>query len=231
MTRIMRQSGNFWLAVLLVVLVLAQGAIGYGLRKVPPHYHVLGAAPGDNVFLAQNLGDAQFGFRMAGLRLQHAGNLDGHVLPYKDIDYRRLAGWFALFDRMDPQSSVTPTMAAFLFVATQNPEETRYLVDYLERHALRDPQHKWRWLAQAVHIARYRLKDRDRALGLARELAGLPVDGLPYWARQMEVFILADLGEKQAARQILEKIAATDPNLPDNERQWIARFIKRHLTE
>ncbi|HAU29197.1 MAG TPA: hypothetical protein DCW68_03695 [Rhodospirillaceae bacterium] len=227
----MRSSGNVVLGFLLVALTVAQGGLGYLLRKVPPHYHTLSAPPGHQAFVAQTLGDPQFGFRMAGLRLQHEGNLDGRILPYKSMDYKRLADWFSLLDRMDATSSVTPTMAAFLFVSSQTPEDTRYLVDYLERHAMRDPQHKWRWLAQAVHIAWYRLGDRDRSLGLAKELADLPVSDLPYWARQMQVFILMDLGEKPSARAILEKIAETDHNLPENERLWMQRFIQRHLSD
>ncbi len=222
---------NTGLGVLLLVLLGVQGGLGYGLRKVPPEYRILPQPPSMGALMARGLGDGQFVFRLAALRLQHAGNLDGRIFPYRDMDYRRLAGWLSRMDSLDPAASITPTMAAFLFVSTQEPEDTRYLVDYLERHALRDPERKWRWLAQAVYIAWYRLGDRERALGLAGILAGLPVPDLPYWARQMAVFILRDVGEKRAAREILERIAATDRNLPENERQWMERFIARHLSE
>ena len=222
---------NWPLIALLVVLLAAQGMIGGMVRKVPPQYHILAAPPGKAGFAAQSMGDLQFGFRMASLRLQHVGSLDGRIFPFRKIDYGRLSRWFALLDDVDPAPSIVPTMAAFLFVSTQNPSDTRYLVDYLEKHALRDPSIKWRWLAQAVHIAWYQLGDRPRALALAKELAGLPVADLPYWARQMPAFILLDMGEKQSARAILEAIAKTDKNLPDNERKWMAHYIKRHLQD
>lgn len=217
------------LSVLLLLLLAAQAAIGGFVRKTPPHYHNVSAPPGMAGFLASSLGDSQFGFRMTSLRLQHAGNLDGRVFPFRNINYSHLAGWFDLMDKVDPAPSIFPAMAAFLFVSTQNPPDTRYLVDYLEKHALRDPEKKWRWMAQAVYIAWYHLGDRPRALELADELAKLPGKDLPYWTKEMRVFILLDMGEKQAAREILEMIAKTDKNLPDNERKWMARYIQRHL--
>lgn len=215
--------------LLLLGLLAAQIGFARSVRHIPVEVLLVPEPPGPAGLAAQAFGDDEFLFRARALQLQHAGNLDGRILPLAALDYAKLAAWFALFDRLDPVAEVVPTAAAFLYSGTQRPADTHYLIDYLERHALHDPARKWRWLAQAVQMARYRLGDIERARALARELRLLPYSGIPYWARELEVFILTDLGEKAASRAILEAVLATDPNLPDNERRWIEYYVQRHL--
>jgi len=224
-----RRPGRMLLPAVLVGLLALQASLALALRPVDPPRRALGAPPEPAAMDALALGDRQFLFRALTLRLQHAGSLDGRVVAYARMDYPVLGRWFRALDRLDARSDLVPAMAAFLYGRPTDPADAAVVVDYLADHALRDPPDKWRWLAQAVHIARYRQEDPYRALALARTLRTLPDTDLPYWARQLEVFVLADLGERAAARAILTAILMSDPELPEHERRWIRWYVARHL--
>lgn len=215
-------------AILLFLLGM-QAFIARTLYDVQPAYRDLPPAPSDVTMATQSAGDPQFLYRLYTLRLQHAGALDGRVLGYKDLHFARLETWFRQLDRLDRRADTVPTMAAFLFRHDKDAAAMRHMVAYLADHARTDAARKWRWLAQAVHLARYYAEDLDLALALAEELARLPVD-LPYWARQMPVFVLQARGEQAAARALLQAILETDRNLPPSERRWIAFYMERYLT-
>ena len=213
----------------LLALLAAQVAVSEQVKAIAPQTYVLPEPPTAVSAALESLGDPEFLFRVNALRVQHAGNLDGRLIPLKDLDYEKLGAWFVTLDRLDPVADVVPTMAAYLFSGTQRPEDTRYLVDYLEQHGKRDPAGKWRWLAQAVYIARYKLKDLGRAREIAKFLAEAPNPEIMDWARSLHIFVLLDLGEKEAARAILEQML-TDPRLPESERRWTEYYLERHLS-
>ncbi|MEQ8966047.1 MAG: hypothetical protein RID91_09500 [Azospirillaceae bacterium] len=215
--------------LLLLALLAAQAGLAQALRPVEPPRGDLAPPPDPRAMAALSLGDPQFAFRAASLRLQHAGSLDGRTVAWSALDHRLMAEWFRALDRLDPRPDIVPAMAALLYAPAADRTGAAAIVDYLEDHALRDPAGKWRWLAQAVHVARYRMEDPRRALDLARTLRGLPVADLPYWARQLEVFVLADLGDRAAARALLLALLESDPDLPDHERRWIRWYIARNL--
>ncbi len=211
-------------ALLLVLIGLqVQLARQIGAGDLP--FRGLDAAPTYPAALASALGDGQFFYRSAGLRLQHVGSLDGRMIPLRDIDYQILSDWFFLLDDFDPQADTIPTMAAYLYSGTQDSRELHHLVSYLDAHGRRDPKRKWRWLANAVHLAHYREGDSARAMEIARYLAALPYD-IPAWARQLELFILADMGETEAAIAIVQGILASDADIPEHERRWMEFYIR-----
>ena len=214
----------------LLALLAAQIAVSEQVKAIVPNYFTLPEPPTPVSAAVQSLGDPEFLFRANVLRVQHAGNLDGRLIPYKDLDYAKLAAWFGILDRLNPAADVVPTMAAYLYSGTQQPADTRYLVDYLEQHGKREPATKWRWLAQAVYIARYKLKDLGRAREIARYLAESPEPAIMAWARNLHIFVLLDLGEKEAARAIMQQMLL-DPQLPESERRWTEIYMQRHLSD
>ncbi len=212
----------------LIVLVLLQGFLATGLRTAVPSFAALGPPPGAAGIAAQSLGDSTFYFRLATLRLQHLGGLDGRAVPYRELDFARLDAWLRRLDGLAPGSVVTPTMAAFLFRHDTDMTAQRRMVDFLIDRARANPARDWRWMAHAVHLARYNLRDESLALALARELAAWPV-AMPPWARQFEIFILVDRGEKQAAADLLLALLREESTLPDTEKRWIRYYLGRRL--
>ncbi len=171
------------------------------------------------------LGDAQLFYRAATFSLQNMGDQGGRVTPLIDYDYDRLSAWFDLLDGLDPAASYAPTLAAFYFSQTPSKDDLRSIVGYLSRIGSRDPSRNWRWLAHAVYLARHRLGDLPLALEVAQQLAGLAGSEAPVWVRQMPAFVLAAVGEREAADDLLQTILATDPNLSVDEIAFMQRFI------
>jgi hypothetical protein len=181
--------------------------------------------------LMTTLGDAQFSFRMGALALQQLGDFGGRVTPIKDYDYQKLGGWFWLLDSLDPASDHVPRLAAYYFGVTQSPADAAVLVAYLGTVGNSPVGEKWRWLAQAAYLARYKMHDLGLALDLAYKLSKLqPVSGeLPGWARQMPAFVLKEQGDKEASRQMMETILATEKNLPWQEVNSIKFYLIEQL--
>ena len=167
--------------------------------NVPP-------APMDSGSAVMALGDRQFAYRTTGIMLQNLGNMGGRSTPLKDYDYQRLGKWFFLADRLDQQSVFMPFLAAYYFGAAQEGTDISPVIDYLEEVGTRPGAQNWRWLAQAVFLARYRMNDLNRAQELAEKLSALWEPGRPGWMKQMLAFITMERGDKEAAYEILIRI-------------------------
>lgn len=179
--------------------------------------------------LIMGLGDAQFSYRFGAITLQGLGDGGGQVTPLKDYDYEKLGQWFWLLHGLDPASNDVPMLAAYYFGGTPVPKDVAVVVDYLGVIGQNPAGNKWRWLAHAIFLARHRMNDMDLSLDLAYKLSKMePVgDTLPIWARQMPAFVLAEKGDKQAAREIVENILLSSQQFHPNE----VNFMKGYLSE
>lgn len=221
------QARNALIAVL--VAAALQAAFWSQTRDLRAGWQGVPPPPPPEVARVLAFGDGQFLYRNATFALQNMGDEGGRVTPLKDYDYERLGRWFALLDEFDPKSNYLPVLVGYYFSQSQNTEDVRVVVDYLTGIATRDPKRNWRWLAHAVYLARHRIGDMRLALDLAYRLAGLDVSGLPIWTKQMPAFVLAEVGDKEAARDIMEVILKTDPNLSAEEVNFMRGFIDRRL--
>lgn len=167
--------------------------------NVPP-------VPTDGGSAVMALGDRQFSYRSTGMMLQNLGNMGGRAIPLKEYDFKRLGQWFFLADRLDPRSIFMPFLAAYYFGAAQEGTDITPVIDYLEEIGMRPEEQNWRWLAQAVFLARYRMNDLGRALELAGKLSAQWKPGRPGWMKQMQAFILMEKGDQEAAYELLIRL-------------------------
>lgn len=187
--------------------------------NVPPATSVAGAR-------TMTLGDSQLAYRIFGLMLQNLGETGGKSTQFALYDYSRLKGWFFLEDRLDPVSNYVPSLAGYYYGATLKKEQIAPVIDYLEVIGHRPEKNKWRWLAQAVYLARYQLNDLNRALDLANQLAALPRTDMPMWALHMPAYILNARGEKEAAYAVMMGILSSGAqDLPPYEIKVIRDYI------
>lgn len=172
------------------------------------------------------LGDAQAAYRMYGYTLQNLGNTGGLYENLKKYDYAMLERWFSVAHALNPRSDFVPVLAAYYFGALDGyPDKTAHVVSYLAM-AGEDPYpQKWRWLAQAVYLARYQERNLPRALELAERLASLETPTAP-WARQMPAFVQLDMGNREAAYEVMVRMLATEGDrLHPNEVNFMREFI------
>ena len=220
--------GRRGLAVLLAALV-AHGALAWHHRPLQPGWPGVPSPPRHALAPLLTLGDDQLFYRGAAFGLQNMGDGGGRATPLAHYDYGRLEVWLRLLDRLDPQADYAPTLAGYYFGQSPKPGDLRRIVAYLSAVGARDPARHWRWLAHAVYLARHRLHDVGLALAVARHLAALAGTEAPLWVRQMPAFVLADVGEREAARDLLETILATDRNLSAGEVVFMRHFIDQRL--
>ena len=175
-----------------------------------------------------SLDEPQAAARLAMLYLQTFDLGGGNSLPYRQLDYRKLAGWLHAILELDPRSEYPLFSAARVYAEVPDPQRARIMLELIYEEFLRDPNRRWPWAAHAALLAKHRLHD----LPLARRYAAA-IDRLttardvPLWAHQMEIFILEDMNELEAAEVmlggLLESGKITDPNE--------ARFLQRRLEE
>lgn len=190
--------------------------------NVPP-------APSAVGMTASVLGDSQFAYRQGGLALQTMGDGGGRIVPLQDYNYEHLRDWFFSLYALDPRSDFVPMLAAYYYGSTQRYADAKYLIDFLEVAGNSAYGEKWRWLVQAIYLARYRTENIPRALSIAKKLADLQAKNpeIPVWTLHMGPFILADQGDKQAATELMKVILGSTKNLHPNEINFMIDYIDR----
>jgi len=152
--------------------------------------------------------------QLAALYLQAFDNQPGVSVPFRDLDYVRVEQWLTSMLELDPRGQYPLMMASQLYAQVPVAAKQRAMLDFVHRRFLEDPDRRWRWLAHAVITARHRLRDLKLALRYAEDIAH-HARGAPGWARQIRIFILEDLGERESASILLGGLLAegevTDP--------------------
>jgi hypothetical protein len=136
------------------------------------------------------------------LRLQAFDDQPGTHLPLAALDTSRLIRWLDALLELDPASQYPLLLATRVYTQGADPARARALLEVAHRAFLRDPERRWPWLAHAVVAARHGLRDMPLALAYARDLSRHATHA-PGWARQMEIFLLEDIGEIETARVLL----------------------------
>lgn len=220
-----RQS--LWLHIAFIFLLLANFGFWAHARKVLPAWNNVPPAPRPETAAFSGLGDSEIAYRMTGYFLQNAGNVGGRFEALKDYNYDLLGQWFFIAQSLDDRANYVPFLAAYIFGAVQDEsvDKLNPVIDYLAAEGQKPYPQKWRWLAQAVYLARYRQEDLEKALRLADILASLDTDTAP-WARQMPAFVQMQMGNKEAAYEIMIRMLATEAEtLHPNEVNAMKEYI------
>lgn len=148
------------------------------------------------------------------LNLQAYDNQPGISIPFAQLDYRRVIAWLKAILGLDPISQYPLFMAAQLYGQVSDPAKQREMCNFVRQEFDLDPNRRWQWLAHCSIMAKHRLHDIPLALEYADAIAR-GATGAPNWARQMRIFVLEDMGEKEAATILLGGLLAggqiTDP--------------------
>jgi hypothetical protein len=185
-------------------------------------------APSAAVLRLASFGEPEAAARIAMLYLQAFDLGGGNSLPYQRLDYSRLIDWLDAIVALDPRSQYALFCAARIYAEIPDPVRKREMLDFIYREFLADPNRRWPWLAHAALLAKHELKD----LPLARRYAAAidrytTAPDVPLWAKQMEIFILEDMNELEAARIMLGGLLASGKITDPGE----ARLLKQRLDE
>jgi len=174
----------------------------------------LGPPPAPSMLRAVSLGEPIALAQLMTLYLQAFDNQPGISIPFMALDYSQVARWLQAILELDPVGQYPLLMASQLYAQVPDEARQRRMCDFVYREFGRDPDRRWRWLAHCAIIAKHRLKDPRLALAYAEAITR-DARQASNWARQMRIFILEDLGEREAATVLLGGLLAsgevTDP--------------------
>jgi len=164
-----------------------------------------------------SLGDPETLARLLMLWLQAFDNQPGISIPFRDLDYAKVASWLERILQLDPRGQYPLLAASRLYGEVPDQGKQRFILGFVYQQFLKDPNRRWPWLAHAVYIAKHRLKDLPLALKYAEALASHATGrDVPHWAQQMRIFVLEEMGETEAAKVLLggllESGTITDPH-------------------
>ena len=192
-----------------------------GAADLPP-------APGPQALRLASFGEPQALARLAMLYLQAFDYGGTNANSYGRLDYQRLTGWLEAILELDPRSEYPLFAAARIYAEIPDPARSRIAIEFVYREFFADPDRRWPWLAHAALLAKHHLHD----LPLARRYAAA-IDrhtrssSVPLWAKQMEIFILEDMNELEAARILLGGLLESGTIRDPGE----ARFLQLRLEE
>ena len=193
---------SIWL-VLFISLSL-QCVWHYSFTNLEIKRYDLSAPPQASFIKLASLDDTVSAAKLVMLWLQAFDNQPGVSIPLKDLDYDRVIEWLDLIMELDNKIQY-PLLAAIRFYAeVPDEEKQRKMIRYVSEKFLENPNERWSFMAHAVYIAKHRIKDMQLALECAEIIRQYALgDNVPYWAKQMEIFVLEDMGELESAMVII----------------------------
>ncbi|MCK5666212.1 MAG: hypothetical protein KAI17_22130, partial [Thiotrichaceae bacterium] len=167
-------------------------------------------------YIMSSLGEPIAASKFLNLWLQAFDNQPGASISFHQLDYPRLTKWLDTSPELDPRGHYPMLVAARVYGSVNDPEKQRIMMDYIFFKFNENPDKYWRWLAHVVIMAKHELKDFNLALKYADALAD-KANGknIPYWAKDMKIIVLEDMGEVEAAKilvgALIESNEITDP--------------------
>lgn len=189
-------------------------AIAAALTDPPPQEILQVASLGEPVVLG----------KLMMLYLQAFDDQPGISIPFRELDYTRVIAWLERILALDPHSDYALLSASRLYAEVPVESKQRMMLEFVYRAFLRDPDHRWRWLAHGVILAKHRLHDLPLAMRYAQAIRRFATGpDVPHWATQMEIFVLEDMNEIDAARVILGGLIASGRITEPRELDFLQR--------
>jgi len=188
------------LALTLVLQILWQAGAApprARARDLPP-------APSLAALRLAALGEPVALSKLTMLYVQGFDEQAGVSVAWRDLDYAKVARWLQRVLELDPRGQYPLLAASQVYGAVADPARARVMLDFVHARFAEDPNRRWPWLAHAALVARHRLHDLPLARRYAQAIR-LQATGphVPAWAREMEVFILEDMNERDSARALI----------------------------
>lgn len=211
-----------WVWAALIASLAAQ--IGVRATAPPPATTAadLPPAPSAQLLRAASFGEPAAMARLAMLYLQAFDLGAGNTLPYRQLDYVRLTRWLRAILDTDPRSLYPLFVAARIYAEVDDTQKSRRMLEFVHRAFLEDPDRRWSALAHVALLAKHHLHDLPLARRYAADLQRRTTDpSIPLWAKQMEIFILEDMNELEAAKIMIGGLLATGRIKDPQERSFL----------
>lgn len=205
----MKSASSLVNPALLAVALLAMFATQRGLPLQGNASAPLSPPPSERLLRAASLAEPELAAQLLALRVQGYDATPQIAGTLNHLDYEPLARWLATIAKLDPNSAYSAQLA-LLYSRVNDPDKKRRMLALVAENFRHAPQQHWRAMAEAAIIARHELEDTGLALRYAELIERYATgSGVPGWAQQMHVLLLADLGEQERARIVLGALIAS----------------------
>lgn len=217
-----------WILWLLAITIAAQIAWQAVPRANAPSAAAdLPFAPSVQALRLASLGEPAALARLSMVWLQAFDSRGDNAIPYQRLDYHRLVAWLRAILATDPKSEYPLFAAARVYGENPDPAKMRLAFDFIYAEFASDPNRRWPELAHAALLAKHRLNDLPLALKYASAIQRLTTDeSIPLWARQMQIFILEDMNELDAAKVMLGGLLASGRIRDPQEQRFLQGRLK-----
>jgi len=216
-----------WLWIALAMLCAAQVAGNAVRAPAQSAARDLPPAPRPQVLQALAFGETAALARLTMLYLQAFDFSGANNIAYRSLDYGRVTGWLRAVLAVDPRSEYALFSAARVYAENPDPAKSRAALALVHEAFFEDPARRWPWLAHAALLAKHHLKDLPLARRYAADMDRYTREtDIPDWARQMEVFILEDMDELEAAKVLLGGMLAEGRVRDPAERRFLQLRLK-----
>jgi hypothetical protein len=213
-----------FLVVLGVQIWMAQGALSAGELAYKP----LPDPNASSTYRVASMGSDRLLSYLLAIRLQLHDNQSGKHMRYEQLDYQKLTHWLDQITALNPHSEYPTMLASRVYSQTNDKQNMRLMIDFIQASFTRDPQLHWRRMTEATILAKHKLGDLSLALSLAEQLTTQPIDVvMPQWARDMQFILLGELNEFEAGIAMIVAMLESGSLENADER----RFLKVKLLE
>jgi len=198
--------------IIIILLVLSLGGqIIWHYQLPPPNTKIqkLTSPPQQGLLHILSFGDMIVSAKILMLWLQAFDIQTGQFLPYQQLDYDKLQQWLEQILLLDPNSQYPLLVASHLYSSIQDPKKQLLMLELVYKQFFIDPDKRWPWLAHVTVIAKHRLKNLPLALKYAQAISNHATPNMPRWAKEMQIFILEDMGELEQARLVVGGMLAS----------------------
>lgn len=216
-----------WILPVLVIALLIQ-IVWQLYRPEPIAQRVdLKSPPTIEMLNVMSFGDSVALSKLTMLWLQAHDNQPGISIPFKQLNYTTLTQWLGRILELDPRGQYPLLSAARVFGQVPDANKQRQMLEFVEQEFYKDPNKRWPWLAHAAFVAKHRLKDQKLALQFAESLAKkATAENVPSWAKQMQIFLLEDMGEIESAKILLGGLLESGQITDQNEKTFLYKRLQ-----
>ena len=212
----------------MLVLALAAQLVWHALQEpVSAKAEDLPHPMSSGAYVMASLNEPVATAKLLNLWLQAFDNQPGISIPLRSLDYRVVREWLDTILELDPKGHYPMLVAARVYGSVSDTDKQREMMDYIYNRFTQDPDKHWRWLAHAVIVAKHDLKDLQLALKYADALADKATgEHVPYWAKDMKIIVLEDMGKLEAARILVGGLIASGEINDPHELHFLENKIR-----
>ena len=218
-----------WLYIGCVISVLAQSALHY-ISKVDSENNYQPLKPPATAELYRNIsmGSDRLIAYLLILKVQLHDSQSGRHINYRYLDFNVLKKWLLTVSQINPGSEYPAFLASRVYSSVTDKGKIQVLIDVIQELFQQNPAIHWRRMTEATLLAKHQLKDLPQALKLAEQVSSIPKEfDLPFWARDMKLILMDELGEKESAIILISSMLQSGEIHDNDEKHFLqSRLLK-----